>query len=133
VPFGPEDFRYLNGVTPECDRGWFLCMQHPLVDNPNFEDDKEVYLLPPLKFVGFELWQVKSGTIFDNILVTDDAEYAAKFAEETWGASKDKEKEMLDAVRAEEEKKRKEVRNVHTLACTDLMRSMSCTLGMSCT
>ncbi|EIE21635.1 calreticulin 2, calcium-binding protein [Coccomyxa subellipsoidea C-169] len=82
--------------------------EHPLIDNPEFEDDEEVYLLPPLKFVGFELWQVKSGTIFDNILVTDDVEYAARFAEETWGASKDKEKEMLDAVRAEEEKKRKE-------------------------
>ncbi|CAL8469382.1 g8923 [Coccomyxa elongata] len=82
--------------------------EHPMIDNPDFVDDKEVYLLPPLKFVGFELWQVKSGTIFDNILVTDDVEYAAKFAEETWGASKDKEQEMLDAHKAEQEKKRAE-------------------------
>lgn len=84
-------------------------MQHPMIDNPDFKDDKEVYLLPPLKFVGFELWQVKSGTIFDNILVTDDAEYAAKFAEETWGANKEREQQMLDALVAEEDKKRKEV------------------------
>ena len=33
--------------------------------------------------------QVKAGSIFDNFLVTDDAEYAKKFAEETWGAMKD--------------------------------------------
>ena len=101
---------------------WGFGAQHPLIDNPEFEDDEEVYLLPPLKFVGFELWQVKSGTIFDNILVTDDVEYAARFAEETWGASKDKEKEMLDAVRAEEEKKRKEVKHatsMHVLLLTE--------------
>ena len=42
--------------------------------------------------------QVKSGTIFDNVLICDDEEYAAKFGEETWGATKDPEKEMKDAV-----------------------------------
>ncbi len=98
-----------------------LCVQHPMIDNPDFVDDKEVYLLPPLKFVGFELWQVKSGTIFDNILVTDDVEYAAKFAEETWGASKDKEQEMLDAHNAEQEKKRAEVCASTRPACLPLV------------
>ena len=33
--------------------------------------------------------QVKAGTIFDNILVTDDLAHALKFAEDTWGAMKD--------------------------------------------
>lgn len=32
--------------------------------------------------------QVKSGTLFDNVLVSDDPEYAKKFAEETWGKNK---------------------------------------------
>ena len=44
--------------------------------------------------------QVKSGTIFDNILVTDDIEQATKFRDETWGAMKDKEKEMFDEIDA---------------------------------
>lgn len=35
------------------------------------------------------LVQVKSGTLFDNILICDDPEYAKKFAEETWGKHKD--------------------------------------------
>lgn len=33
--------------------------------------------------------QVKSGTLFDNVLITDDAEYAKKLAEETWAKNKD--------------------------------------------
>jgi len=32
-------------------------------------------------YVGFELWTVNNGTIFDNILITDDVEYAAAQAE----------------------------------------------------
>lgn len=33
--------------------------------------------------------QVKSGTLFDNVLICDDPEYAKKLAEETWGKQKD--------------------------------------------
>lgn len=32
--------------------------------------------------------QVKSGTIFDNFLITDDVKEAEEFAKETWGATK---------------------------------------------
>ena len=34
--------------------------------------------------VGFELWQVKAGTIFDDIIVTDDAAEAQAFHDETF-------------------------------------------------
>ena len=37
-----------------------------------------------LSAVGFELWTVNGGSIFDNILVTDDKKYADKQAEKTW-------------------------------------------------
>ena len=57
-----------------------------------------LYKFDDLRYVGFELWQVKSGTIFDNVLVTDDPAYAEKFANETWGAMKDAERKMFDAV-----------------------------------
>lgn len=33
--------------------------------------------------------QVKSGTLFDNVLITDDPEYAKQLAEETWAKQKD--------------------------------------------
>ena len=43
---------------------------------------------------------MKSGTIFDNILICDDEEYAKKFGDETWGETKGPEKEMKDEVRS---------------------------------
>jgi len=31
--------------------------------------------------------QVKSGTIFDNLLITDDVKEAEEFGKDTWGAT----------------------------------------------
>ncbi|OEL33898.1 Calreticulin, partial [Dichanthelium oligosanthes] len=82
----------------------------PLIDNPDYKDDPYVYAFDSLKHIGIELWQVKSGTLFDNILITDDPEYAKKFAEETWGKNKDAEKAAFD----EAEKKRLEEESAST-------------------
>ncbi|KAK9086315.1 hypothetical protein Syun_028709 [Stephania yunnanensis] len=79
----------------------------PMIDNPDFKDDPEIYVYPNLKYVGIELWQVKSGTMFDNVLVSDDPEYAKKLAEETWGKNKDAEKAAFDET--EKRKKRRSV------------------------
>jgi hypothetical protein len=57
-----------------------------------------LYNYKDLKYVGFELWQVKAGSIFDNILVADSLEEAEKFANDTWAKTKDGEKEMFDKV-----------------------------------
>ena len=51
------------------------------------------------------MFQVKSGTIFDNILVTDSVEYAETFAKETFEKTKEGEKKMKDE---QDEKERKE-------------------------
>ncbi|XXG80463.1 hypothetical protein AAC387_Pa09g1323 [Persea americana] len=75
----------------------------PMIDNPDFKDDPDIYVCPSLKYVAIELWQVKSGTLFDNILVCDDPEYAKKLAEETWGKHKDAEKEAFN--KSENQKK----------------------------
>jgi calreticulin len=54
----------------------------PDIENPKFQDDKELYnVVKSNSLVGFELWQVKAGTIFDNILVCDDPAYAKAQAE----------------------------------------------------
>ena len=76
----------------------------PMIPNPEYVADDQLYKFDDLRYVGFELWQVKAGSIFDNVLVTDDVEYAREFAEKTWGASKDAEKAMFDEV---QEAKRK--------------------------
>merc|ERR1712187_577745 len=50
------------------------------IDNPEYEDDNGVYKYADFGFIGFDLWQVKGGTIFDNVIVTDDVAEADAFA-----------------------------------------------------
>lgn len=54
--------------------------KHPEIDNPEYTADNELYLREEVCAVGLDLWQVKSGTIFDNFLITDDIDYASKVA-----------------------------------------------------
>jgi len=50
---------------------------HPMIDNPDYKPADDLYLFPSFETLGIEVWQVKSGTIWDNFLVTDDEELAA--------------------------------------------------------
>merc|ERR1712113_1175476 len=79
---------------------------HPEIDNPDYVSDDELYSYDAFGSVGIDIWQVKSGTIFDNIIITDSLEEAQEFVKETYSASKDGEKEMFD--KAEEERRAKE-------------------------
>ncbi|XP_014243004.1 calreticulin [Cimex lectularius] len=54
---------------------------HPEIENPEYSPDNELYVRKELCSVGFDLWQVKSGTVFGNLLITDDVELAKKEAE----------------------------------------------------
>merc|ERR1712216_430329 len=76
------------------------------IANPEYEDDDKVYLYEDFGFIGFDLWQVKGGAIFDNIIITDDVAEADKFAEK-WKALNAKEKELKDAAEKEEKAKAK--------------------------
>uniref|UniRef100_N1QSA4 Calreticulin n=1 Tax=Aegilops tauschii TaxID=37682 RepID=N1QSA4_AEGTA len=69
----------------------------------DFKDDPYIYAFDSLKYIGIELWQVKSGTLFDNILITDDAALAKTFAEETWAKHKEAEKAAFDAAEKKKE------------------------------
>jgi len=77
--------------------------KHPKIPNPEYEPDDTLYEVCPsgCTHVGFELWQVTASTIFDDIIITDNLEEAQKFAEETFFAKKDNEKEMFDVAEAE--------------------------------
>jgi len=76
---------------------------HPQVDNPDFVDEKAPTKYATMDYIGFDLWQVKSGDIFDNIIVTDSVEEADTFSKATFFKNKDAEKVMFD--RAEEAEK----------------------------
>ncbi|CAN1262134.1 CRT3 [Linum perenne] len=54
----------------------------PYIDNPEFEDDPDVYVVKPIKYVGIEVWQVKAGSVFDNVLICDDPEYAKEVVQD---------------------------------------------------
>merc|ERR1711908_255156 len=77
-----------------------------LIDNPEYVADDTLYKYDSFSTVGIDIWQVKSGTIFDNILVTDDVDYAKAHGEKTWKAQKDGEKAMKE--KADEEKRKKD-------------------------
>ena len=78
--------------------------QHPEIDNPEYSADNNLYLREEVCTVGLDLWQVKSGTIFDNFLITDDVETAQKAAAGV-KATQEGEKKVKDAQDEEERKK----------------------------
>merc|ERR1711988_1757009 len=73
------------------------------IANPEYVDDDEIYKYDEFGFIGFDLWQVKGGTIFDNIIITDDKAEADDFAKK-WKALSEVEK----AKKKEEDDKKKE-------------------------
>jgi len=81
---------------------------HPEIDNPEYKHDSEIYAFADNSAVGFDLWQVKSGTIFDNILIADSIEDAKKFYEETTKSTIEGEKKMKEKEEEEERKKAEE-------------------------
>ncbi|XP_055939197.1 calnexin-like [Argiope bruennichi] len=70
----------------------------PLIDNPNYKgkwkprripnphhfEDKYPYKMTPIAAVGFELWSMVDGIMFDNIIITDDLYVAEHWAAETF-------------------------------------------------
>jgi len=75
---------------------------HPKIPNPEYKFDEHIGKYNSNKYIGLEIWQVKSGTIFDNILVTDSLEEAHAWAEKT-KATQEGEKAMKK--KAQEEAK----------------------------
>lgn len=90
--------------NPEYKGEWV----HPVIPNPDYKEDAELYVrCKDCTHIGFELWQVKAGTIFDDIIVTDSYAEAKAFADETWGKKKGPEKTAFDAAQAEKAEKEK--------------------------
>merc|ERR1712113_1310816 len=81
------------------------------IANPEYVDDDLVYKYADFGFVGFDLWQVKGGTIFDNVIITDDVAESHTFAKK-WKAlsevEKTKKKEEDDSKKTDDKKKEDE-------------------------
>jgi len=77
--------------NPEYKGEW----EHPVIPNPDYAPDTYAKY-ETLDYVGFELWTVNAGSVFDNVLVTDDEEYAKKAASETFDKIVEGEKDAKD-------------------------------------
>merc|ERR1719479_324254 len=58
--------------NPDYKGAW----KHPQIPNPDWVEVVDPQKRKPINFVAFDLWQVKSGTLFSNMLITDNAEEA---------------------------------------------------------
>merc|ERR1719506_1122273 len=92
--------------------------EHPQIANPDFVDDKAVYKSicggDGCGAVSFDLWQVKFGTVFDDLIITDDEKEAEEFYKQTHVVKAPKQKELkeeadkAEAAKKEAEKKEEE-------------------------
>merc|ERR1712167_411484 len=64
---------------------------------PNEKFVENVYSYDDIGAVGFELWTVNSGSIFDNIFVTDSLDKAWEHADAHWAKISEGEKDAQDA------------------------------------
>lgn len=99
------DFKAKRIDNPEYKGEWV----HDQVANPEFEEDAAVYDYADFGAVAFDLWQVKSGSTFDNLLITtDEAEMTA--AQEEFTKTSEAEaaaKKAEDDAKAKEEEAKK--------------------------
>jgi len=69
---------------------------HPEIDNPDYVEHNDVHKRGPLSYVGIEIWQVKSGTVFSDFIVADNVEDVESFLKSR-NVSKDKEEAAKSA------------------------------------
>jgi len=82
---------------------------HPEIDNPDYADDSSLYSFDSFGGIGLDIWQVKSGTVFDNFLITDEFETAEKQFEEVKKRREGERKVKEERDKAEAEKRAAEM------------------------
>jgi len=77
---------------------------HPMVANPDYVDDDEIYSFDSFGGVGVDIWQVKAGSIFDNVIIADNIEEVNAFITANDNTEAEKAmKETADAAKASSE------------------------------
>merc|ERR1719362_665874 len=82
--------------NPEYKGPWV----HPMIANPEYKEDNNLYSYESWGAIGLDLWQVKSGSVFDNFHIGDDLDAAIAAAKAVVEASKAGE----EAMKAEQDK-----------------------------
>jgi len=90
---GPWHIRRIH--NPEYKGFW----EPKLIPNPEYVPNDKVYMWENFGYVGFDLWQVFSGTMFDNIVITSNRTVADQWAEK-WKKNKALEQKAIDDEKA---------------------------------
>ncbi|KAF4021800.1 hypothetical protein G4228_013810, partial [Cervus hanglu yarkandensis] len=83
---------------------------HPEIDNPEYKPDPNICHYYNISVLGLDLWQVKSGSFFDNFLLTNDDEFAEEVGNMTWGTRKDVDKQWRELYEEMEKRKQEEAK-----------------------
>jgi len=68
--------------------------EHPQIPNPDYKEVTNPHYRLPINYVGFDLWQVKSGTLFGDIILANSEDEIKEFI---WSkAMHDEEKDAKD-------------------------------------
>jgi len=81
--------------------------EHPLIDNPDYHPDSTLYSYDNFAYLGLDLWQVKSGSIFSNFVVADSFDDVQGAIEEG-NKAREAEKKQKETKDEEDRKKREE-------------------------
>jgi calreticulin len=79
---------------------------HPMIPNPEYAEDPNIYSFDSFGGLGIDIWQVKSGSVFDNIIVADSLDEVEEFRKANDNTAAEKamfekqEKEKADAAAA---------------------------------
>ncbi|XP_054710195.1 calreticulin-like [Uloborus diversus] len=92
-PWKPRKIRNANYKGP-----WI----RPFIDNPDYFDDPDLYVFEEICGIGIDVWQVESGTIFDNILISDDPGEAEEHGWKIWGKIREVERKSSSMIRKKE-------------------------------
>merc|ERR1711879_256736 len=86
--------------NPDYKGAW----EHPMIDDPDWVEVVDAQKRKPINYLGFDLWQVKSGTLFSNIILADNVEDAksAVWSEEDFEKEKTAKEDHMKA-QAEDE------------------------------
>jgi calreticulin len=68
----------------------------PMILAPDWVKADELYIFPSLRYVGVDVYQLRSGSIFDNIFVGDDLFEFKRFADRTFYGLQEKEKDAYE-------------------------------------
>ncbi|KAL0220025.1 hypothetical protein P9112_005678 [Eukaryota sp. TZLM1-RC] len=100
-PFKPKRLK-----NPNYNGKW----QEKYISNPEFEKvshlENSLYIVENIGAIGFDLWTVESGSVFDNVIVADNLDEVWDFVDNTYGKLHDLENEKHQ--KAEEQKKKED-------------------------